>query len=110
LTFFFFHIVESFFLFKVCHRGPPGRPGNNGVPGNNGIPGTPGRDGRDAGLRGKPGPQGVKGDRGKTGPPGVVVQNWKQCAWNYEDDKDNGLIKVSQNFIIFYSLDGSPFV
>ena len=100
-------------------------PGKHGTPG---APGRDGRDGRDGakgdqGLQGKTGPQGPPGDKGPAGvkgeegakgetgaqgPPGQIwevgpmpFKNWKECAWkNLNDEKDNGLIKVSRAFAI----------
>ena len=80
----------------------------HGKPGSPGFPGRDGRDGRDglkgdqgqSGAAGVQGPPGQKGERGETeasGASGVMpFKNWKECAWkNIDDEKDNGLIKVS---------------
>ncbi|XP_028410688.1 collagen triple helix repeat-containing protein 1-like isoform X2 [Dendronephthya gigantea] len=79
-----------------CHK--PLRPKGQccGVPCVPGVPGVPGRAGMDGhpgpigvpGAIGAPGQQGEKGDRGVS-----ATSNWKQCTWNAEDGKDNGLIR-----------------
>lgn len=61
---------------------------SDGIPGIPGTPGIPGPHGRD----------GVKGERGEQGPKGEagIAATWKQCVWRESDDRDYGLIKVSQ--------------
>ena len=57
--------------------GPPGHPGIPGPPGSPGTPGTPGTP-------------------GILGP--TVIRRWKQCAWRFDDTKDqrdSGKIHVS---------------
>ena len=70
-----------------------------GIPGRNGYNGLPGRDGRDGakGDKGVAGPIGSRGVKGEVGQNGADAdhRNWKQCAWKLDDDRDGGLIKVS---------------
>ena len=74
-----------------------------GVPGVPGVPGHPGQDGR-RGEKGDVGSQGPVGPAAQIGEPAKSVfvdlaskSNWKQCVWNIDDGKDNGLIKVCYN-------------
>ncbi|KAJ7326113.1 hypothetical protein OS493_027964 [Desmophyllum pertusum] len=71
-----------------CRAGPPG---SNGINGYNGLPGRDGRDGakgdKGVAVKGEVGPKGADADH----------KNWRQCAWKGEDNRDNGLIKVSTN-------------
>lgn len=77
-------------------EGPKGDQGDPGKTGPQGSPGVNGREG-DKGNPGAHGPPGQKGERGESGRPGspglMPVKNWKECAWNTDDGKDNGLIK-----------------
>ena len=84
-------IYVNFFLFSQATCGSPGIPGIPGVPGN------PGRDG----IPGSRGPAGEKGEPGERGNDYVdlMKSNWKQCVWKIEDDKDSGLIQVSDHKI-----------
>ena len=64
-----------------------------GPAGANGKAGAKG----ERGVQGPPGQKGERGESGASGAPCVMAfKNWKECAWkNINDDKDNGLIKVS---------------
>ena len=66
----------------------------NGVPGVPGTPGIPGPHGRD-GAKGERGETGRKGELGSKGDAGAqAFSNWKQCVWQWGDNRDFGLIKV----------------
>ncbi|CAB3979224.1 Hypothetical predicted protein [Paramuricea clavata] len=73
---------------SACN-GIPGIPGVPGSPGTHGIPGAKG----DVGSTGAVGAKGAPGQRGSAGSDSGLYSNWKQCAWNRRDLKDNGLIQ-----------------
>ncbi|CAB4021140.1 Hypothetical predicted protein, partial [Paramuricea clavata] len=66
-----------------------------------GIPGVPGSAGKDGvtgakgemGSPGTVGPKGAPGEKGTAGSDSGLYSNWKQCAWDRVDNKDNGLIQ-----------------
>ena len=65
--------------------GPVGPPGQQGTKGKTGVQG----------------PSGQKGERGDGASDLMSYKNWKECAWkNVNDDKDNGLIKVTDFFFL----------
>ena len=66
-------------------QGPPGQPGIPGIPG---TPGTPGI----------PGTPGTLASGGSFGKGSTVIRRWKQCAWKFDntkDQRDSGKIHVS---------------
>ena len=77
--------------------------GSPGIPGIPGIPGVPGNSGRDGipGARGFAGEKGVPGERGNDYVD-LLKTNWKQCVWKIEDEKDSGLIQVSDRKIKYF--------
>ena len=82
-----------------CSSGCCALPGTPGVPGIPGAPGTHGRPGAkgDIGPQGPVGPKGEPADKGTDYVNLAMKSNWKQCAWNKGDDKDNGLIQVGRD-------------
>lgn len=48
----------------------------------------------EAGSTGPVGAKGARGEKGSAGSDSGLYSNWKQCAWNRLDGKDNGLIQV----------------
>ena len=90
--------------------GPPGLPGRDGAkgdlgsPGKTGTQGSRGADGKkgakgEPGIKGSAGQKGERGDKGDSGTPQLASHmNWKECAWRKGDDKDSGLIYVSEKY------------
>ena len=94
----------------TCVPGAPGATGRDGAkgdlgsPGENWDPGTTWGDGK-KGAKGEPGnpgssgQKGERGDKGDSGTPRLASHmNWKECAWKKGDDKDSGLIYVSEKY------------
>ncbi|XP_032230469.2 uncharacterized protein LOC5506234 [Nematostella vectensis] len=78
-------------------KGEIGFPGIKGEKGLKGFPGTPGDQGRQGvpGKRGYDGAKGREGEDGANGPPGSpgsANMNWKQCVFELELNKQNGII------------------
>ncbi|XP_062519249.1 collagen triple helix repeat-containing protein 1-like [Corticium candelabrum] len=68
-------------------KGEAGPQGSVGPKGNSGKVGA-------RGLVGAKGMKGVDGSKGSKGDQGAAVKvNWKQCVWDREDSKDNGVIQ-----------------
>ena len=79
-------------------KGEQGKQGSTGPQGPPGSDGPPGKDGKD-GAKGGPGAQGSPGPKGEGGP--MPFKNWKECVWNnVNDDKDIGLVKVSDLHLV----------
>ena len=89
-------------LFPFKPKCSPVCAGSHGIPGIPGVPGSAGKDGvtgakGEMGSPGPVGPKGVPGEKGTAGSDSGLYSNWKQCAWDREDNKDNGLIQVCNN-------------
>ena len=94
--------------YMTCVPGAPGAPGRDGAlgsPGKTGTQGPRGADGKkgakgEPGIRGSVGQKGERGDKGDGGTPRLASYlNWKECTWTKNDDKDSGLIHVSEQDI-----------
>ena len=97
----------------TCVLGAPGAPGRDGAKGDLGSPGktgTQGPRGTDGkkGAKGEPGIQGSavqKGEREGKGDSGTAsYTNWKECAWKNYDEKDSGVIHVSEHLLLIFFL------
>ena len=89
-------------LFPFKPKRSPVCPGSHGIPGIPGVPGSAGKDGvtgakGEMGSPGLVGPKGVPGEKGTAGSDSGLYSNWKQCAWDRVNSKDNGLIQVCNN-------------
>ena len=79
------------------HNGLPGRDGRDGAKGEKGVASPQGPRGikGEAGEKGVAGPHGPRGIKGEAGKVAAEQRNWKQCAWQKNDNRDIGLIQVS---------------